>query len=83
MKGAVVRGARQIVLLCAGLDSRAHWFRQMLEGVTVFEVEKVAALFKISRSMRRVFTSRRRVESSSRSAVVRAPLGPRPASVSA
>src|SRR5208283_4775005 len=45
--------------------------------------KKVAALFRISRSMRRTFTSRRRCESSSFSAVVRAPGGPLPSSTSA
>src|SRR5207237_5007276 len=45
--------------------------------------KKVAALFRISRSIRRTFTSRRRCESSSFSAVVRAPGAPFPASTSA
>ncbi len=45
--------------------------------------KKVAALWGISRSMRRTFTSRRRCESSSFSAVVRAPGGPLPSSTSA
>lgn len=39
LRDALAHGAKQIVLLCAGLDSRAHRFRQLLAGVTIFEVD--------------------------------------------
>ena len=45
--------------------------------------KKAAAFFSISRSIRRVFTSRFSAVSSSRSALVSAPVGPFPASTSA
>src|SRR4051812_31955419 len=45
--------------------------------------KKAAAFFKISRSSFRTRTSLRSRESSSRSSVVSAPAGPRPASISA
>lgn len=36
---ALGAGAQQVVLLCAGLDTRAHRLRRILAGATVFEVD--------------------------------------------
>lgn len=39
---AIGRGARQLVILGAGFDTRAHRFRDALEGVTVHEIDHPA-----------------------------------------
>src|ERR1019366_8401830 len=65
-------------------DGEGHLLLGDERELHAFSLAKnVAACFKISRSLRRTFTSRRRCESSSFSAVVRAPGAPLPSSTSA
>jgi methyltransferase (TIGR00027 family) len=55
LREEIAAGARQLVILGAGLDSRAHRLAHRLTGVTTFEVDHpVAAAFKRER-VRRVF----------------------------
>jgi methyltransferase (TIGR00027 family) len=42
LEKAVANGARQVVILGAGLDSRAYRFRDLLEGCAIFEVDYAA-----------------------------------------
>jgi methyltransferase (TIGR00027 family) len=55
LREELAAGARQLVILGAGLDSRAHRLAHRLAGVTTFEVDHpTAGLFKRER-VRRVF----------------------------
>jgi methyltransferase (TIGR00027 family) len=55
LREEIAAGARQLVILGAGLDSRAHRLAHRLTGVTTFEVDHpTAAAFKRER-VRRVF----------------------------